>query len=233
MKPQLFLVHFAGGNCYSFQFMNLLLNKFDIIPLELPGRGKRMQEGLIKDFDLAAQDIYNQILGKLVPFGNFLIYGHSMGAYLTLRVTGMLEKINKFPMHIIVSGNPGPGLREDKRYYLLEKDKFIEALKEMGGLPMEIIENKELFDFFEPIIRADFEIVEKVPLDSEKPVNVPIYAMMGSEEEKAKDISNWSNFTKAGFNFEVLKGDHFFIHKHSERIASIINECYETVELLK
>ncbi len=50
-KTQLFLLHFAGGNYYSFRFMFPQLNEFEIIPVELPGRGKRMKENLLKDFD--------------------------------------------------------------------------------------------------------------------------------------------------------------------------------------
>src|SRR5262249_8544650 len=108
-RPQLFLLHFAGGNCYSFQFIMPLLQRFEIIPLELPGRGRRMKESLLKDFDLAAQDIYHQLTGKLTS-ASFIIYGHSMGAYLALRVANMLEKAGKFPAFVIVSGNAGPGI---------------------------------------------------------------------------------------------------------------------------
>jgi external thioesterase TEII len=67
------------------------LREFDVIPLELPGRGRRMVEDLLKDFDMAAEDIYNQLTAKLSS-DRFLIYGHSMGAYLALRVANMLEK---------------------------------------------------------------------------------------------------------------------------------------------
>jgi external thioesterase TEII len=228
MKPQLFLLHFAGGNCYSLQFLSSMLTKFELIGLELPGRGDRINENLLKDFDLAAIDIYNQINQRLVSNNNFLIYGHSLGAYLALRVTGMLERMNRKPMHLIVSGSPGPGvIRENKLHYLLGKEEFIVALKEMGGIPIEVIENKELFDFFEPILRADFEIAEKKLLNSETAINTPIYALMGSEEERVGKILNWTNFTLSTFNFEILEGNHFFIYKHAKRIAEIITSCYE------
>src|ERR1043166_8245649 len=85
-KPQLFLLHFAGGNCYSFQFMMPLLRDFEVVSLELPGRGKRINEPLVTNFDLAANDILRQLRQKLAS-SSFLIYGHSMGAYLALRVS--------------------------------------------------------------------------------------------------------------------------------------------------
>lgn len=230
-KVQLFLLHFAGGNCYSFQFLLPHLNDFEVIPLELPGRGKRIKEQLLTDFDEAAKDMYAQILSKLnSPL--FLIYGHSLGAYLALRVTGMLEKINKAPVYLLVSGNAGPGVSDSKKMYLLGHEEFKKELKILGGVPEEFIQNEELFDFYEPILRSDFELAEKNQMDKETAVNMPIYAMMGSQEEDADKIANWGNFTTGEFNCETLEGDHFFIHKHPEHIAWLIKQCYNKVVLL-
>ena len=150
-KPQLFLIHFAGGNRYSFQFMMPLLLAFEVISLELPGRGKRMNEPLLDDFDAAAKDLYKEVITQLTA-SEFLIYGHSMGAYLALRVTNMLEETGRYPIRIIVSGNAGPRKQasDKKLRYLLARQDFIEELTTLGGLPPELIENKDLFNFFEP-----------------------------------------------------------------------------------
>lgn len=232
-KPQLFLLHFAGGNCYSFQFMQSLLRTFEVIPLELPGRGRRIREKLLKDFNLAATDMYQQITAKLAS-PCFLIYGHSMGAYLALRVANMLEAAGKRPAHVIVSGNAGPGVRSDrKNIYALEHKDFVEELEKLGGVPPEVIANKELFSFFEPILRADFEIAEINDIVKEPAINAPLFAIMGSEEEKADEISNWGRFTKSAFRSEILEGGHFFIHKHPQRLAAIITNCHDEAVLLK
>jgi external thioesterase TEII len=233
-KSQLFLLHFAGGNCYSFQFMEPLLRDFELTPLELPGRGRRIRESLLKDFDVAAQDIYHQIIRKLHS-SCFLIYGHSMGAYLALRVANMLEKDGKIPAYIIVSGNAGPGIKSDKRkdLHLLPHKEFIEELEGLGGVPPEVIKNEELFAFFEPILRADFEISEKNEIAREPATSASLYAIMGSREEKVDQITNWGRFTKSDFNYEILEGNHFFIHKHPQRIAAIIKNCGDKVTLLQ
>jgi external thioesterase TEII len=133
-KPQLFLLHFAGGNCYSFKFLFPMLHEFEVIALELPGRGNRMTERLLTSFDAAAEDIYRQISGKRNA-ANCVIYGHSMGAYLGLKVSEMLEKVLMPVDYLIVSGNPGPGIKSNKTRYLLEEHLFIEELKIMGGIP--------------------------------------------------------------------------------------------------
>jgi len=220
-KKQLFLLHFAGGDCYSFQFMITYLNKFSIIPLELPGRGNRSSENLKKNFKEAAQDIYKQILDKL-DGSEFIIYGHSMGAILALKVVWLLEQSNKFPSYLFVSGSQGPTDKNKKRY-LLDDKALIEEIAKYGGISREIISNRDFLDYYLPILRADLEIVEKDSYHKHV-INTPIFAMMGKYEEEVNNISNWKEFTKSAFNFQLFNGDHFFIHYHPNEIAKIISQ---------
>lgn len=220
-KTQLFFIHFAGGNIYSFRFMYAYLKEFDIISLELPGRGKRVNENLIKDFDTAAIDVYHQLRLKRNS-AKYIIFGHSMGASLALRVAGLMEEQQDAPQQIFVSGNPGPGVRDTRNRYLMNHEDFVSELKKMGGVSDDLINNKELFDFFEPILRADFEIAERNELASDQPIGTPIYAMMGSEEGRIDEITNWASYTHSEFDYEIIEGDHFFINNHAAKISNII-----------
>lgn len=225
-KPQLFLLHFAGGSINSFEFLSPLLKEFEMIPLELPGRGRRMREPLLRDFDSAAWDMYKQISAKVS--NDFIIYGHSMGASLSLRVTNLLEKNGWNPLYLVVSGNSGPGSTEDRNIHSLAHDEFRSKLIELGGTDDDIFENEEFFDFFAPILRADFELIEKKDLTGEPPVKAPIYAVMGTEEEAVNEILNWSKFTSSDFDYKLLEGGHFFIHKYPQKVADIISKCYKS-----
>jgi external thioesterase TEII len=224
-KPQLFLLHFAGGNCFSFQFLRPYLAEFEFIPIELPGRGKRIREGLLTDLDSAADDVLAQITG-LLRSDRFLIYGHSMGSVIALKVAGLLEKRNKAPLQVIVTGNPGPGVKENKRRHLMGREEFKNELRAIGGVPEQILANTEMLDFFEPILRADFKIVEGEDVRSLPPIKAPIYAIMGSREEKADEIGNWRLFTSSRFESKIMEGDHFFIYDHAVPVAETIKDCY-------
>ena len=224
-KRQLFLLHFAGGNSYSYNFIKEYLeNRVDFHPLELPGRGKRISEKLLYNKKDAIEDYFEQIK-KLRNDQPYLIYGHSMGATLGLSVTKMLEDINDPPDKLIVSGNSGPRIskKDYKRRYLLDDASFKEELRGLGGIPDEVLENEELFSFFNTSMRADFEILEKDTY-SEKEIVLksPIYAIMGDEEETAADINNWSKYTENHFNFNIWPGNHFFIHKYPDKLSRLI-----------
>jgi len=96
-KPQIFLLHFAGGSCYSFQFLLPYLEPFFAVQVvELPGRGKRAQEPFLKNKEKAVDDLYRQV-SKLRNKKNFLIYGHSLGAVLGLRLSKKMEDAGDFP----------------------------------------------------------------------------------------------------------------------------------------
>jgi len=189
-----------------------------------------MNERLIKDFEAAADDLYRQITGRLSS-ASFMVYGHSLGAILALRVTLLLEKDKKPPLQLIVTGNPGPGIRDRRKRYQLGREELKTELKNIGGVPPAFFVDEELFDFFEPILRADFELAEEHPVEQLCTTQTPICAMMGSREEFASCIGNWKQYTASRFDHQLLEGDHFFIYDHPQKITQIIRECHREILL--
>ncbi|MAO16772.1 MAG: thioesterase [Muricauda sp.] len=223
---KIFLIHFAGGSYYSYNFLLEHLKTFDVVPLELPGRGKRISESLIRDFKFAAKDLYRQML-PLIDNSNFIVYGHSMGAYLALKITHMLTAHGIRPKKLVVSGNIGPYQKDPGKIprYRMLGDEFVNSLKQLGGVPEGIWGNPEVFQFFEPILRADFEVAERNSPSDFEIINAPITAVMGNEEERVDQIMNWKNYTTEKFKEYVLPGDHFFIYDNAKRLADIISDC--------
>ena len=197
--------------------------------MELPGRGKRYKEDLLREKNDSIEDYLDQIKKNRNRYQPYLIYGHSMGAILGLSVTKSMVDIGDPPVSLIVSGNPGPGVKDSDEYkkrYLMDDCKFKDELRKFGGISEEVLENEELYSFFSPIIRADFEVLEKNESSEEQiKINIPIYAVMGNLEEKVKEIKNWKRFTTSKFEYEIFMGNHFFIRNNSEKLAKIIKNC--------
>lgn len=229
--PQLFLIHFAGGNRYSFNFLDSFLSRFfQLIPLELPGRGNRIHEKLHGGFEVAAFDIFKQIQAKLTS-PRYLIFGHSMGASLGLRVCNLMIQQGAWPSCLIVSGNSGPMMNTEKTSQL-NRQAFIQKLQKLGGTPSEVLENEEMFSYFEPILRSDFSVAEDNELVNEPAVNIPLFALMGNQEGDVDNISNWRQYTSSYFEHKVLEGGHFFIYDHPEMVAQYIKRAYDKSTLL-
>ncbi|MGJ1506277.1 MULTISPECIES: thioesterase II family protein [Sphingobacterium] len=220
---QIFLIHFAGGSFYSFDFLKPYLTNHEFIPIELPGRGKRIKEQLITDFSLAATDLCKQV-EKHVEGKDFIIYGHSMGAYLSLKVASILETKGLKPKSIIVSGNIGPVKKDSNKFrHLLSDQELLLELKEIGSESASHFTNKEYREFFLPILRSDFQVAEKNNPSDFDVVSIPIIALMGNKEHFNEKIDNWKSYTSSEFSWHIMQGGHFFIYNAAKEIAKLMN----------
>lgn len=225
----LFCLPFAGASKYSYTgFAKQFSPVINVIPIDLPGRGTRFKEDLLIDSAGMAKDIYNQIKGQL--HSPYAIYGHSMGTLLGYLVTQMIiENGMPQPLHLFFTGCGGPSLPRLKdgetARYLLPKKDFIFKLKEYGGSPDEILEDDTLMDFFEPILRADFQSIETY-VHKENPLfNIPVFVAIGSEENVTEaEAMTWQNETAHKVELKIFQGKHFFIFDHERELAESIEE---------
>ncbi|MBC7887441.1 MAG: thioesterase [Ferruginibacter sp.] len=224
----LFCLPFAGGNKYSYrEFVEKAPSFLNIITLEYPGRGNRMREPLPDDIDELTNDLYNQVI-PLLGNENYAIYGHSLGGLMAYLLTiKLLGNGQKAPTHIFITGTTGPSAlsRTEKKRYLLEKKEFIDEVRELDGMPDEILNNEELLYYFEPILRADFKISETYVYEEHPPLDIPFTVITGTQEDlELPDIQLWQKETNYPVDFKRMPGKHFFIFQHAFKIIEIISK---------
>lgn len=224
-KKQLFLIPFAGGNYSSLRFLESHLeHDFDLQFLELPGRGKRIKETLITDFEEAVIDYTDQVVARLNE-SPFSLYGHSMGAILALHVTRALENQNFKPNEVFVTGCSFSHDTPKRSTYLLSKSDLREELHSIGGSLKGVLENEKLFDFYEPILRSDLETAQKTSVFSKDfRIKASILSVMGTEEEGADEIDKWKRYTLGNFKSFTLPGNHFFIFSNAIQLSDMIKK---------
>ena len=220
-----FCLPFAGGNKYSYRdYKEKAPSSINFISLEYPGRGARIKEPLISDTGKLVEDLYNNIISKVDK--DYAIYGHSLGALISYLLTRRLvNKGHRAPIHLFVSGTTGPSSnsRSEKKRHLLPKKEFIQELKDLKGMPDEILNNDELLEYYEPILRSDFKASENYIYQSCEPLNIPITVITGNEEDmEEEDIKLWQKETKHIIDFKRFPGNHFFIYNYAKEIVQII-----------
>jgi len=223
----LFCLPYAGGNKYSYRcFEKEMPSDLKMITLEYPGRGTRINESLVTDINLLADDIVNQI-ENYFPSSRYALYGHSMGGLIVyLASIKIVKKGILPPVHLIITGTCAPSSlsRDGKKRHLLGKKDFVDELIKLKGSPTEVLQNPELLDYFEPILRADFQASENYLYEITGPLNIPLLIITGTEETMQEDeIISWKNETTASTEFIKLPGDHFFILQVPEKVISIIS----------
>lgn len=224
----LFCIPFSGGSKYSYnEFIKHAPENLMIRSVELPGRGIRLEEPLISDIHELTEDIYNTI----APFLDtpYALYGHSMGARVVYLLAKMLrEKNHNPPLHLFVSGSQGPSMRNQKMFHTMPEKEFKEELRSMGGVEESIFEDEELFQFFEPILRSDFKVVDTYYYQEAAPLNIPVTVMIGTEEDISYGAAkSWQNETLSTIDIYEFTGDHFFIYNHIEAILKMIHRKLE------
>ncbi len=226
-KIELIGLPFAGGQSFSYhQLSRHLDERFTLLPMELPGRGRRPGEDFLKSLEAMTEDVYTRTSGRLRPRG-YAVYGHSMGALLAhLLVHKIRREGAPPPLCLIVTGHGAPNTPLRHRdWHRLPDGKFIDRLLEFGGFPGEILRNREMMDYFLPILRADFKAYETFRHTPLEPLNIPILAMVGADEwATLANTRRWREMTTSRAQVLELPGNHFFILKDPERVAGYIND---------
>jgi surfactin synthase thioesterase subunit len=226
-KTNVFFIPFAGGNRYSFrEYFKKIPPALDFIALEYPGRGMRMNDALLTDVGAIVNDLYSQIRQQ-VGGTPYAIFGHSMGALVAFLLARKLsDHRDRLPKYLFLTGTSGPSAisRNIKQRHQLGREEFIHAIREMGGLPDEILANEELLEYFEPILRADFTAVETYRYAEARPLNIPMTIVTGTDEEMSEeDISLWQQESVCRVKFQKLPGGHFFVLSHVAAILEMIS----------
>lgn len=225
MTTKIFAIPFAGGSKYSYNVLKEHIDtSFSFHPIELAGRGERMMDELQDDIHQMAADVFQQIKDQLDE--NYILYGHSMGTIICyLVIKKIVEEGLPQPKHLVVSGSAGPSTEERERErHLLSKIDFRNKLSSYGGSPQEVLDNDELFDFFEPILRNDFKAVETYFHEPwEKQMDVPITVLIGLEEGVTlKEAKLWEQETTQAITVRQFPGGHFFIFNYPEEVVKVI-----------
>ncbi|MBL0743053.1 thioesterase II family protein [Chryseolinea lacunae] len=235
MKINLLCFPFAGGSKYSYNtFSKIAPRHLHIVPLDYPGRGARFKESLLTEMSRIVDDAYEFV--KKHAGENYALYGHSMGTVVAYLVTKRIVRDNlPKPLHLFVTGRGGPSISDDVKpaRYLLSKDKFIQAIKELGGSPAEVLDDEDIMSFFEPIFRADFQALDTYEYEPSEAFDVPITVMTGADEQVSyEQVVAWQRETTRPIVARQFPGNHFFIFDHVKEIVRIIENTVATESLV-
>lgn len=224
-KICLYCLPFAGGNSYSYRPLQDLTESIEMIPLELPGRGRRIREHLLTDLNLLAADAFNQLIVRDLT-QKYALFGHSMGALLVYLVAQRLVTADlPLPVHIFVSGHRAPSVSHRLTWkHNLPKTEFIAMLQQLGGCPSEILQDVALLNFFEPVLRADLQAAELYQYQVSLPLPVPMTVMLGTEEQEVnyQEAAAWQQESIYPLAIKVFHGGHFFIFEQIRQIKQVI-----------
>lgn len=226
---KLFCVPYAGGSAVVFNSWKKYLDpRIELIPIELAGRGKRIQHPFYDTVEDAVDDIFNIVKSELTGVEEYAFFGHSMGGMLIYELAQKIKQMGiKQPKHLIFSGRNVPHILEEKEkdYHLLDEENFRKKIIDLGGTPPEFFEYPELLELFIPLLRNDFRLAavdyhkrEITPFDC----NISIFVGK-TEDMTAEQIDGWKDHTMGVCSTYYFNGGHFFLHDEVPQMMRLLN----------
>jgi len=139
---KLFCLPYAGGSASIFAKWGPFIHPgVKLCPIELSGRGRRINESHYTSFDELVTDVLLLIKDEIGRGKKYSFFGHSMGAAIVFEVVQCLYRSGfPGPEHVFFSGRGAPYIlaKEDKEYHKLSDTDFIAEIFKIGGTPKEL-----------------------------------------------------------------------------------------------
>jgi medium-chain acyl-[acyl-carrier-protein] hydrolase len=229
-RPQaslrLFCFPRAGGGTASFRgWAEDIHPEIEVALIHLPGRESRLRE----ESPRSMERLVPAIVEEMAEFLDrpYAVYGHSLGAKVAFETVRELRRRKlPAPVHLFAAASAGPGVPwiHPLLHGLDDFALLREIQRRYGGVPQEVLEDKELCALLIPALRADVTVVETYRYAEEPPLANPITCFCGTEDfmTPESEAVDWQRQTSAGFRLHRFPGDHFFPVQGRSTILDLI-----------
>lgn len=211
---RLFCFPYGGGGVNVFRHWAEALPRFvEVCSVELPGHDSLIGQPPLLEFPRLICALESAIKQHLdLPF---VFFGHSLGALVGFELARQLRRQEcPRPSVLVVSGHPAPHVPSNRpTLHNLPREAFIEAVRQLQGTPIEVLQHVELMNLVIPPLRADFQLHEAYEYVDEDPLDMPVVAFAGKDDPEAKPlkVASWRRHTTSHFAMHLFSGGHFFL----------------------
>ncbi|MFO1103028.1 MAG: alpha/beta fold hydrolase [Methylocystis sp.] len=223
----------AGASASTYAHWRRALSPSVLVrPVELPGRGVRMKEALLRDFDQIIDDLSQRLLCE--ELGRYAFFGHSMGALLAYGCAhSIMDRCGTPPSALIAACSAAPSRRSDARLSALKGDAaLIEEMRRLGGTPKEVFEHEELLRLTLDVLAADFAVCASFKYRVRPLLPSRLIVVGGKNDSIAPTaLAGWRDEGLHGATITRFEGGHFFFkEKESEFLDFLAERLLEFAE---
>lgn len=217
----------GAGATFFHSWKHLVPRQIAVEPLELPGRGARFREPLVRNVADLASDLALTIeAADDVPCAFF---GHSFGALLAFEVATRLREPARRPLVIFLSACPAPHrIPERQKLHRLPDQDLVHVLERLNGTARDLLASTEFMSLLLPILRADLEAFECYDVGSGHISEINLVLMCGTRDNEISlmEMKSWQAYFDRACVLQPLPGDHFYL---TENPSAIINSIFKRV----
>ncbi|RNL87504.1 type I polyketide synthase [Halostreptopolyspora alba] len=224
-KVRLFCFPHSGGGPSAFRDWPTLVPPWvDIVPVQLPGRERRADEAPPSSLD----SIVTAVTAAVAPHTDrpFALFGHSLGALLAYEVARHLHREGlPSPERLLVAGVGAPHQGPADRSAAPSSDEaLLSEIEELGGVPPQLHENRDLLRAALPGLRADVALFTSYTHQPGPLLDCPVTVLVGEEDPltRESDTSAWSEVTRGESTVHTFPGGHFFVDEHARAVSRTV-----------
>ncbi|CAL9572567.1 thioesterase II family protein [Streptomyces sp. enrichment culture] len=228
--------HHAGGSAAVYRpLVQHLPDDWDLLLLDLPGRGRRAGHQALDDMT----EVVATAVADVLPWVDdtpLALFGHSMGAVVALETARSLEGLGRAPMWTGVSGRVAPHFARPGTTPLstLDDDALLRVLLDLGGMPERVTESTDFLDRFLRTVRADLTAVDTYrPAPGRSPMSSPLSVFGGTRDAWAPPAAMhlWRRETSARFHQRFFPGGHFYFL--NDRFPALTDQLVRHIEFCR
>ncbi|MGW9400964.1 thioesterase II family protein [Streptomyces sp. NPDC055642] len=225
-RLRLFCLPPAGGSAASFNVWRPHLPQgVELAPVELPGRGSRLEEPVPYALEPLVDALFEAVRGEFdAPYA---LFGHSFGAVVAYELTRRIERQGglRAPAALVVSAHRAPHVPLGRELLTGSSDRRLAAwLHRCGGLPAELLEHPGFLSDLLRAVRADLEIAERYLLPGPAPVRCPLVVLAGADDDVCVPaaVEPWAAYGAAPPRMHVVPGGHSYPRTHPEATLTAV-----------
>jgi len=246
-RARIFCFPYAGGGLVSFRAWGQLFDgAVELVAVEAPGRGTRINETAVDDMDAFVEGLLPEMIEWLDRPAAF--FGHCLGGltmFATLRALPAASARNikrafacgvRPPHRLKRRGEFEDNLAYDMMLhrdfdvrlppFAQTDDIFADIIRQFDTpAANRMLEIPKLRQVLLPTIRAEFRMAYNYEYQPIEPFSFPISSFVGDADPwvSEEDSASWAELTRGGFTNHVCKGSHFLMAEDGGYILETIN----------
>jgi surfactin synthase thioesterase subunit len=222
---------FAGAGASFYRPWSALAGgTLEILPLQLPGRERRIDVEPYRDVHEAVEGLLPDLVSGLGGGGRVALFGHSLGAVLAYELAHRLcHRPGVELVRLFASGSPAPEVPRPGRATGLPDDEFLARVQEFAGFSGEALDDPEMRELILPTLRADVQMHENYVPSTDVPLPVPITSVRGAADElvSSDDAAGWAKATSRDFDLAELPGGHMYLTEVAAPLLRMIGTAVQ------
>lgn len=202
----------AGATASVFRPWRSLTRSLHVVGVDPPGRGTRAREPKAGDYRELVRSMARWVLADLPAGADYLTFGHSFGAMVSLAVAGAMAREGAPPRRAVLSAALPPRLQPpgDETTALTDAE-LLDRIARDGGTPPALLASPAMAGHLVGLMREDHAVRRQFHQDTALRVDFPLTLVAAREDRyvPVEDMWRWAEHTTAGCRRVEVDGDHF------------------------